>query len=88
MGSGFDVANLWTVSPPPAVPCAISGVLAKTFCVVGAVMVSVKGVLKPGSSKDGNMRRASIGSNCVQAYQASPTFARYRPSPPVMKGAS
>ena len=42
-------------------------VLPMTFTVLGAITVMSKGVLKPGSSKDGKQRRASVDSNWVKA---------------------
>ena len=42
----------------------------------GTEIATVNGVLQPGSSKHGNARRASVGSNCVNAYQRPPSCTR------------
>ena len=46
---------------------------------VGMRSVSCHGTLYEGSSKQGNARRASVVSNCVKAYQSSPSFWRKSP---------
>ena len=42
----------------------------------GTEIATANGVLQPGSSKQGNARRASVGSNCVNAYQRPPSCTR------------
>jgi hypothetical protein len=53
---------------PGLVPA--SGVFAKTWRSFGASIEMVYGVLKPGSSKQGNARRALVDSNWVKMYQS------------------
>ena len=45
----------------------------------GTSSVSCHGTLMLGSSKQGKTRRAKIASNCVMAYQRSPSFCANRP---------
>ncbi len=45
----------------------------------GTVSVTVHGVFQCGSSKQGMARRALIDSNCVKAYQRSPSRCLKRP---------
>ncbi len=50
----------------------------------GTWIVSCQGVLKAGSSKHGNARRASIASNWVKTYQSLPSFSRKTASAPLL----
>jgi hypothetical protein len=42
----------------------------------GTATATENGVFQPGSSKHGKARRASVGSNCVNAYQRPPSSTR------------
>ena len=67
------------MSMPPTDPTDTSGALLTAVCPVGVRKVTAKGVLKPGSSKQGKAERASIDSNWLQPYQSGPTLTRNRP---------
>jgi hypothetical protein len=55
---------------------------------LGTTSVTSQGSLKPGSSKHGNAVRASMASNCVNAYGTPACWVLYRPSSALLKGAS
>jgi hypothetical protein len=65
----FGVRANCTVCSPTAGPAVSETTLVFeiTISSFGATMVVSKVALYAGSSKDGNARRASVGSNCVTA---------------------
>ena len=66
LNMGCPVPKVCKTAPPPATGAvAVSGELVRATIPVGALIVTSYGVLKPGSSKQGNARRASVDSNCV-----------------------
>ena len=62
--------------PACVAACAFSGALVTAGMPFGVSMERSKGTLKLGSSKQGKARRASVASNCVNAYQRSPSLTR------------
>ncbi len=72
-GSGRVAAKRTAFMPSPASVSDTIGVFATATSDRGTRSVSCQGTLKPGSSKHGKARRAERGSNCVIAYQASPS---------------
>ena len=72
----------WNVTSrqPGAPACSFAtGMLANARIPSGTTSVSCHTALRSGSSKHGITRRASIGSNCVTAYQRSPSCCRKSP---------
>src|SRR5579859_830185 len=56
-----------------------SGMFEKAVIPGGTFTAMSNGVLSPGSSKQGNIRRAHVGSNWVNAYQRSRYSTRNSP---------
>ena len=63
-------------SAPTLAGLPVSGALLSATKPGLVVSDTVKGVLKPGSSKPGKAARASIDSNWVQLYQLPATLMR------------
>ena len=61
--------------PSPTSDSAITGVFESAVDSRGTRSHNRHGALYAGSSKQGNARRARVGSNCVIAYHASPSFS-------------
>ena len=57
----------------------VSGAFATASIPFGTVTVMSNGTLKFGSSKHGNARRASVGSNFVNAYRCAAVFGPVQP---------
>src|SRR5690349_22169075 len=81
VGSGFVGANL-NVSHFLSLDSVrpVSAAFAIAMFPLGVVMETSNGTLNPGSSKHGNARRASIGSNCVKTYESPATTVLYAPT--------
>ena len=65
--------------PSPAACSSATLVLETATSRAGTRSVTSQGILNPGSSKQGNARRASIDSNCVYAAQPAVVRLRYAP---------
>ena len=66
------VANVIRVRPGPALVAVLCGMLLTTMRAAGTVASNVNVDLKPGSSHDGIMRRASEFSNWVKSARSRP----------------
>src|SRR3989442_5924595 len=66
--------------PPASSRSETIDVFENAKCSFLTRAVSCHGTLKDGSSKQGKAWRASVGSNCVNAYHSSPSFMRNSPA--------
>ena len=67
VGSASVTAKRWARRPSPRSAADTSAVLVMARSSRDVTTVMSKGVLKRGSSKQGNARRADSASNCVNA---------------------
>ncbi len=67
----FGVVSKVTVWRPFAATRETGGMFERSVSSSGASSVALKGALSAGSSKEGIMRRALVGSKCVKAYFSS-----------------
>ena len=74
--------------PLASITVCTSGALLTALRPSGVRSVTVHGTLKPGSSNEGKLARASIDSCWVHEYQSSPTLMWNMPAGPSPKGAS
>ena len=77
--AGATVAERTAFQRPIMADGRVSGALLITPSAAGASIVTRHGVFQPGSSKQGNARRALIASNCDTTYQSPRSCWRKRP---------